>query len=306
MKYKFIEEHRSVFSVEKMCQIFEVSRSAFYDWLKRPESKRKKDDRKLVKEIKRIHKESYETYGIRRVQAQLNEDGFQCGRNRVARLMRDNAIHSCLRRKYKATTNSNHRYPVAPNLVDQEFTATCPNELWFGDITYIPTDEGWLYLAAIEDTFHKKIVGWSMDKTMTRTLTISALEQAIGRHIPEEGLIFHSDRGVQYAAYDYQTALKENGIIQSMSRKGNCYDNACMESFFSTLKKDLIYRRKFKTRLEAKIAIVEYIETFYNSKRLHSSLGYKSPQKYEEKYYQQTAALPAYLVTASILANVKV
>ena len=205
------------------------------------------------------------------------------------RLMRENNIYSCLRKKFKVTTNSNHSYPVAPNLVEQDFTATKPNEIWLGDITYIPTEEGWLYLAVVEDVFNRKVVGWSMDKKMTRDLTIAAIGQAIGRQHPGKGLIFHSDRGVQYAAYDYQNTLRENGIIQSMSRKGNCYDNACMESFYS-LKKDLIYRRRFKTRQEAKLAIVEYIETFYNSRRLHSKLGYKSPNEYEQEYYQKIAA----------------
>lgn len=273
-----------------MCLIFEVSRSAFYAWLNNPECKQKQEDKKLVKEIRRIHEESRETYGIRRVKAQLEKDGIQCSRKRVARLMRENNIYSCLRKKFKATTNSNHSYPVAPNLLEQDFTAKKPNEIWLGDITYIPTEEGWLYLAAVEDVFNRKVVGWSMDSTMTRELTIAAITQAIGRQQPGKGLIFHSDRGVQYAAYDYQDTLRANGIIQSMSRKGNCYDNACMESFFSSLKKDLIYRRRFKTRQEAKLAIVEYIETFYNSRRLHSKLGYKSPNEYEQEYYKKIAA----------------
>lgn len=264
-----------------MCQVFKVSRSAYYDWLKRPESNRKKDDNKILIEIKRVHKESYETYGIRRVKAQLEKDGIKCGKNRVARLMRENGIYSRLRRKYKATTNSKHNYPVAPNLLNQDFTAKNPNEKWVGDLTYIPTDEGWLYMAGVEDLFQRKVVGWAFGSRITKELAITALEQGVGREQPQAGLIFHSDRGSQYAAYDYQDTLRKYGIIQSMSRKGNCYDNACMESFFSTLKKDAIYGRKFKTREEAKLFIIEYIETFYNCKRLHSTLGNMSPMEYE-------------------------
>jgi putative transposase len=237
--------------------------------------------------MRRIHKESYKTYGIRRIKAKLNKEGIPCGKNRIARLMRENGIFSRLRRKYKATTNSNHRLPVAPNLLDQDFTADKPNTKWVGDITYIPTDEGFLYLSGIEDLFQRKVVGWSLGDRITKELTIRALEQAVGRENPGDGLIFHSDRGSQYAAYAYQEVLGKYCIRQSMSRKGNCYDNACMESFFSTLKKDLIYGRRFKTREEAKLAIIEYIETFYNCHRLHSTLGNMSPMEYERQYYYQ-------------------
>jgi len=237
--------------------------------------------------MRRIHKESYKTYGIRRIKAKLNKEGIFCGKNRIARLMRENGIFSRLKRKYKATTHSNHRFPVAPNLLNQDFKADKPNKKWVGDITYIPTDEGFLYLAGIEDLFHRKVVGWSLKDRMTKELTINALKQAIGRENPGDGLIFHSDRGSQYAAYAYQETLDKYGIRQSMSRKGNCYDNACMESFFSTLKKDMIYGRRFKTREEAKLVIIEYIETFYNCHRLHSTLGNMSPMEYECQYYYQ-------------------
>ena len=274
----------------KMCQVLKVSRSSYYDWLNRPLSKRKKDDHKLLSHIKRIHKETVETYGIRRMTDQLNKEGIKCGKNRVARLMRDNGIYSRLKRKYKATTNSNHSYPVAPNILDQDFTSEAPNQKWVGDITYIATDEGWLYLAAVEDLFHRKIVGWSFSNRITKELTLAALRQAIGKEHPCQGLIFHSDRGSQYAAYDYQAELRKLNIRQSMSRKGNCYDNACMESFFSTLKKDIIYGKKFKTREEAKQLIVEYIETFYNCRRLHSSLGNMSPIEYVNQFSNQEKA----------------
>lgn len=267
-----------------MCKVLKVSRSSYYDWLNRPESSRKQDDKKLLIDIRRIHKDSYETYGIRRVKAQLNRDGIRCGKNRVARLMRQNGIYSRLRRKYKATTNSNHSYPVAPNLLKQDFSSDTPNQKWVGDLTYIATDEGWLYLAGVEDLFNRKLVGWSLGSRITKELTISALRQAVGKECPGPGLIFHSDRGSQYAAYAYQDELRKYNIQQSMSRKGNCYDNASMESFFSTLKKDIIYGRKFRTREEAKIVIVEYIETFYNCRRLHSALGNMSPIEYERQF----------------------
>ena len=287
MIYKFIKKYRSAFRVVKMCQVLEVSRSSYYNWLKRLPSTHQKEDNILVEKMRRIHKESYKTYGIRRIKAKLNKEGISCGKNRVARLMRENGIFSRLRRKYKATTNSNHRLPVAPNLLDQDFTADKPNTKWVGDITYIPTDEGFLYLSGIEDLFQRKVVGWSLGNRITKELTISSLEQAVGRENPGDGLIFHSDRGSQYAAYDYQEVLSKYCIRQSMSRKGNCYDNACMESFFSTLKKDIIYGRRFKTREEAKLAIIEYIETFYNCHRLHSTLGNMSPMEYERQYYYQ-------------------
>ncbi len=216
------------------------------------------------------------------MKAQLNKDGFPCSKDRVSRLMRENGIFSKLRRKYKATTQSNHNYPVVENLLNQDFKADNPNQKWVGDLTYIATDEGWLYLAGIEDLYHRKLVGWSFSSRMKKQLTLDAFHQAIGRECPESGLIFHSDRGSQYAAYDYQDALRKHGIRQSMSAKGNCYDNAPMESFFSTLKKDIIYGKHFRTREEAIIFIVEYIETFYNCRRLHSSLGNMSPLEFEQ------------------------
>jgi putative transposase len=243
-----------------MCQVLEVSRSAYYDWLKRPVSYREENDKELIIHIKEIFDESDSTYGHRRIKKALRKRGIKTSNQRVRRLMKENGLISVLKSKYKATTNSNHNYPVAPNLLNKDFKANRINQKWVGDITYIATQEGWLYLAAIEDLYHKKIVGWSLDGRITKQLTIKALEQAIRRERPPKGLIFHSDRGSQYAAYDYQDKLKENGIMQSMSAKGDCYDNACMESFFATLKKDLVHRKRFKTREEAKLAIINYIE----------------------------------------------
>ena len=276
--------------MEKMCKIFNISRSAYYRWIKNPTSQKKEEDNKLLREIKRVHKESRETYGSRRITAQLNKEGISCGRKKVSRLMIENNIYCKSKRKFKATTNSNHSFPVAANLLKQRFIAGKPNEIWCGDITYISTEEGWLYLAAIKDLYTRKIVGWSMSSSITRHLTIATLDQAVKRERPNEGVIFHSDRGVQYAAYDYQDRLREYNMIQSMSRRGNPYDNAAIESFFSTMKKDAIFGKKFKTRSEARLEIVDYIETFYNPKRLHSSLDNKSPKEFENEYYKEIAA----------------
>lgn len=268
-----------------MCNVLNIKRGSYYAWLKRPETGRKKEDDILTIEIKRIHKESDGTYGSRRITAQLKKEGIACGKNRVSRLMNNNNIFSKLKRKYKATTYSDHNFNVAPNLLNQDFTVDKPNKVYVGDITYIGTDEGWVYLATVVDLFNREVVGWSMDTTMTRKLVIDAFTAAVYKEKPKQGLIFHSDRGVQYASYDYQDLLKNNGFIQSMSAKGCCYDNACAESFFSSLKKDKLYGRKFKTRAEVRKAVVEYIELFYNSRRLHSTLQYKSPKEYKRDYY---------------------
>ncbi|WP_243120817.1 IS3 family transposase [Pelotomaculum sp. FP] len=286
--YKFINQHRFKFRVEKMCQVFGVSRSGYYAWLKRPESRRKIRNKELIKKIRKVHQISRGTYGSPRITRTLKKQGITCSRNRVARLMRENDIAAKTRRKFKATTNSKHHYPVAENIVNQNFTASHPNQVWVADITYVATDEGWLYLAAIEDLFQRKIVGWAMDSTMTRQLVLDALRQAVWRYRPSAGLIHHSDRGSQYASHEYQQALKDYEMNASMSRKGNCYDNACMESFFGTLKRELIYGTRFKTRAEARQAIFEYIEVFYNRVRLHSALGYMSPVEYEQSF--KTAA----------------
>lgn len=275
-----------------MCQTLKISRSAFYNWLKRPLSRSKEEDLKLIIHIKEIFDESNSTYGHRRIKNELKKKGIRASKNRIRRLMQENGLFSVLKSKFKATTNSNHKYPVAPNLLKKDFSAERKNQKWVGDITYVATGEGWLYLAAVEDLYHRKIVGWALDSRMTKQLTLNAINQALIHERPESGLIFHSDRGSQYAAYDYQDKLRAHGIRQSMSAKGDCYDNACMESFFATLKKDLVHRRRFKTREEAKIAIINYIETWYNSRRSHSSLDYMSPMEYE-KHHRQEQSLAA-------------
>ena len=225
--------------------------------------------------------ESGKAYGSPRVHRVLRRQGTRCGRKRVARVMRKEKLQARSRRKFKATTDSDHGHPVAPNLLKQSFEVSRPDTVWLGDITYIPTDEGWLYLAVLMDLASRRVVGWSMSESITGELTLAALDMALDRRRPGGGLVHHSDRGSQYACEDYRNALEARGIKRSMSRRGNCYDNAPMESFFSSLKVELTHGRRFATRGEAQAAIFRYIEVFYNRQRLHSSLGYRSPAEYE-------------------------
>ena len=285
MKYEFIERERSAFSVERMCQALKVSRSGFYGWKREKDSgKRVKEDLKLLEMIKKSYKESRGTYGSPRMTRELREKGMACGKNRVASLMRRNNIAAKTRRKFKATTQSKHQFPVAPNLLNRNFKASAPNQVWLSDLTYVWTEEGWLYLAVILDVFNRQIVGWGMGDRLTADLALRAFHQAVGMRHPAPGLIFHSDRGVQYACSEFRKVLQENKMIQSMSGKGNCYDNAMMESFFHTLKTELIYFKKYQTRIEAKGEIFEYIGVFYNRIRRHSSLGYQSPLAFEQQF----------------------
>lgn len=264
-----------------MCSVLGVSKSGYYDWFERPESSREQENQKLIEKIRETHKASRGCYGSIRVFRKLKKDGRRCGKNRVARLMRKEGIKSKRRRKFRATTNSRHSFPVAPNLLERNFDVDAPNKVWASDITYIPTDEGWLYLATVMDLSSKRIVGWSMDNQITRKLAIDALEMAIHQRKPQSGLIHHSDRGSQYASSDYQDLLNANGIRCSMSRKGDCWDNAVMESFYSTLKMELTHHCSYRSRDEARREIFEYIEVFYNRQRMHSSLDYLTPTEYE-------------------------
>ena len=264
-----------------MCTTLEVSRSGFYAWLRRRESKRSRENRRLTKLIREEHKRSRETYGSPRIHAALKGRSETCGRNRVARLMRQAGICSKVKRKFRRTTNSKHGHPVAPNLLAQDFSTSRPNEVWVSDITYIWTDEGWLYLASTLDLFSRMIVGWSMNSIMPASLVEDALKMAIDRRSPPAGMIHHSDRGVQYAAHAFQGLLDRHGIVCSMSRKGNCYDNAVKESFFHTLKTELTDHEHYLTREQAKASVFEFIEVFYNRLRLHSTLGYVSPLEFE-------------------------
>ena len=285
MKYVFIEEHCSEFSVERMCRIFGVSRSGFYGWKKQKgKGKREKEEQLLLELIKTSFKENRRAYGSPRITIDVREKGFSCGENRIARLMRKNNIVAKARKKYKVTTQSKHDHPVAPNLLQRDFSATVPNQIWLSDITFVCTEEGWLYLAVILDVFNRQIVGWGMGDRLTADLVLRAFHQAVGIRHPSPGLIFHSDRGVQYACSEFRKALQDHHMVQSMSGKGNCYDNAMMESFFHTLKTELIYSRKYWTRSEAKGEIFEYIGVFYNRIRRHSSLGYRSPLAFEQQF----------------------
>lgn len=269
-----------------MCQVLGVSKSGFYSWVDRPISQQKRRREKLTAHIKRVYVESEKRYGSPKITRTLNREGLSVSQKTVTRVMKENGIRSKIIKKYKATTNSNHTYPVYPNLLNQQFQTDKPGSVWVTDITYIWTKEGWLYLATVMDLFSRRIIGWQMSDRMTKQLTITALKRAINHQKPQEGLIHHSDRGSQYAAYAYQGVLRKHKITTSMSRKGNCYDNACIESFHSILKRELVFHRKYRTRLEAKRDISSYIMSFYNYKRIHSSTDYMSPVAYEKRYYR--------------------
>ena len=265
------------------CRALRLARSGYYAHRRRPESSWEVANRALLTRIRLVYEQSRRTYGSRRVRAELAQSGTRCSVNRVARLMQRAGIQAVMRRRYRHTQDTRHDYPVAPNRLGRDFRVEGRNRVWLTDITYVPTEEGWLYLSVVLDMRSRRAVGWAMSCRIDRQLTIAALGMALGRRRPVSGLIHHSDRGSQYACYDYQQLLSSNGLICSMSRRGNPYDNAVTESFFKTLKVELVYRRRFGTREEAKTAIAEYIELFYNCRRKHSALGYKSPAEYEEQ-----------------------
>ncbi len=266
-----------------MCRVLGVSRSGFYGWLGRPESRRAREDRRLAVKIKEIHRQSRKSYGSPRITRTLADQGIRCGHKRVERLMRADGICAVHRRRYRVTTNSKHSHPVAENLLAQDFGVPLADRVWVADITYIRTAQGWLYLAAVLDLFSRRVVGWSLQPHMREELVLDALEMALRDRRPGAGLLHHSDRGSQYAAEDYQARMTRAGISCSMSRKGNCWDNAVMESFFHTLKVECVYQARYQTHAEARRDIFAYIEGFYNSWRLHSSLGYVSPAEYEAR-----------------------
>jgi len=267
-----------------MCRALEVSRSGYYAFKSRPKSKQRVENEKLLIEIRRVFLENNSNYGSPRIWDQLNnKDHIHCSENRVAGIMRINAIVAIQRRKFRVTTTSKHDYPVWPNVLNRNFVADRPNTIWVSDITYVWTFEGWLYLAAVLDLFSRGIVGLAMDKTIADTLVTQAMRQAILQRGPAKGLICHTDRGSQYAGNDFKAILAQNEFIGSMSKKGDCWDNAVAESFFHTLKVELIHRNKFRTRDEAKRKIFEYVEMYYNRKRAHSTLGNISPFEYERQ-----------------------
>ena len=282
MRFCFIEDHRNAYPVRTLCAVLEVSPSGYYAWRDRPESARQVADRGLAGDIRRIHTETRAVYGSPRVHAALRAEGRRVGVNRVARLMRHHGIQGRHKRRAPRTTDSHHSHSIAPNLLNRQFTAAAPNQVWLADITYVPTAEGWLYLAVVLDLFARRVVGWAMSETMPQELTIDALQMAIAQRRPGPGLLHHSDRGSQYAAHAYRRLLEANGMRCSMSRKGNCWDNAPMESFFGSMKTELDDDDvAFETRQEAKVAIFSFIETFYNRRRLHSAIGYRSPDEWE-------------------------
>jgi putative transposase len=278
-----MKEHSGEFPVKEMAEVLKISRSRYYSWLNSPPSNHEWRDNELGYLVKRIFEEKRRIYGSPRIHEELKAQGQRCSRKRVARIMRENGLRARQKRKFKATTDSGHELPVAPNLVGREFTVESPNRVWMSDITYIWTMEGWLYLCIIIDLYSRKAVGWSMYSRITVELTIDALSMAHMHRKPNEGLVFHSDRGVQYAAELFRKHLSEFNMVQSMSRKGDCWDNACAESFFATLKTEEVFHRSYKTRDEARRCIFEYIAVFYNRQRRHSFLDYVSPEEYESR-----------------------
>ena len=281
MKFRFIQRYAEQYRIRVMCSVLGVSRSGYYAWKKRQPSARERANRGLRVLIRLLHRKSRGTYGYRRVHAALVAQGVICGQGRVARLMRNEGLRARRRRRYKRTTQSRHSWPVAPNHLAQTFVASGPNEKWVTDITYVRTAEGWLYLAVVLDLYSRLVVGWAMEPFLTDVLTTKALRMAIGNRQPPPGLLHHSDRGRQYASGRYQRLLTTHGALASMSRTGNVYDNAPIESFFATLKTELIHHRNYETRQQAKAEIFEFIEVFYNRQRLHSALGYISPMAFE-------------------------
>ena len=282
MKYACIEKNKEEFDVVMMCGVLEVARSGYYAWRKRGPSARAQANVELVKQIAAVHRESRGTYGSPRVHVELRAQGVACGKNRVARLMKEKEIRAKQKRRFVVTTDSGHGRPVASNHLGRKFEVQTPNTVWAGDITYIPTSQGWLYLAVVLDLASRRVVGWSMGETLESRLATGALKMALAQRRPARGLLMHSDRGSQYASLEYQELLEENGHRCSMSRKGNCWDNAVVESFFATLKTELIAGQRFRSRADARAAVFEYIEVWYNRKRRHSTLGYLSPAAYEK------------------------
>ena len=282
MKYAFIHSQLSMYDVAICCDVLQVSRSGYYQSRKRPPSDRARRREELAVKIQAVHEQNLRVYGSPRVYQVLKSQGESVCENTVARVMKQRQIRAKTKKKFvPRTTDSQHDQPVANNLLDREFTALLPNEKWVCDITYIPTGEGWLYLAGVMDLCSRRIVGWSMREHMQTELVTEALRMALLHRRPKAGLLHHSDRGVQYASDDYRHLLDLHGIKASMSGKGDCWDNACAESFWSTLKTELVNHQKYATRQEARQSIFEYIEVFYNRQRLHSSLGYHSPETFE-------------------------
>lgn len=289
MKFAFIHAERASFPISAMCRLLEVTRQGYYAYASRPVSSRVRAEAELCEAIREAYVQSQETYGSPRVLDELRDKGFRVGKRRVERAMRGMGLTPPRPRKHRKTTERNYAHPVAPNELNRDFTAKRPNERWVTDITYVWTDEGWAYVAVILDLFSRAVVGWALDATLATSLPLAALESALRRRCPKAGLMFHSDQGCQYTSTIHREVLAQNGISVSMSRRGQCWDNAVAESFFGTLKNELVYRRRWTTRSGLRAAVFEYIEVFYNRRRKHSSLGYKTPAEAEDNYFAKAA-----------------
>jgi putative transposase len=290
VKYGRIDELRQTYPVAAMCRLLDVSESGYHAWHKRPPSPRAQANARLEVEIKAAHERTRQTYGPERLQADLADNGIHVGIHRIKRIRQKLGLRCRQKRKFKATTDSKHNLPVAPNLLDRQFAVAAPNKVWVTDITYIATDEGWLYLAGIKDLFNGELVGYALDARMTQQLVMQALFRAVAAKRPGKGLIHHSDRGSQYCAHAYQKLLRQFGMQASMSRKGNCWDNAPMESCWGSLKTELVHHCRFATREQAKREITEYIEIFYNRIRKQARLGHLSPAAFSQQYYAMQMA----------------
>lgn len=280
MRFRFIERHRQRFSIQNMCRVLAVSRAGYYAWRKRQPSARQKANEALMGHIRQLFEHHHHRYGYRRIHAEVRRQ-TACGVHRVARLMRQAGLQAVGRKRSRRTTQSDHQRPIAPNILGRSFAASAPNEVWLTDITYVPTDQGWLYVSIILDLYARRIVGWAMETTLADRLTRKALTMALQQRRPAPALLHHSDRGSQYASQAYRQMLLDRQAVLSMSRKGDVYDNAPMESFFATLKKELIHREHYQTQRQARSRIFEYIEGYYNPVRIHSALQYYSPMAYE-------------------------
>lgn len=281
MKYAWIEANRDQYSTSRLCRVLQVSRTGYLQWRRRPPSDRAQANAALDARVAAIHAESGRSYGRARLVRALHKQGLRVGHERIRRSLRRQGLKSVYKRPYRVTTDSSHNEPVAGNVLDRRFEGWAPNAAWTGDITFIATAEGWLYLACVLDLGSRRVVGWSMADRMKADLVCDALKMAYGRRRPAAGLIAHSDRGVQYASRAYRKLLEQFGMIQSMSRRANCWDNSPMESFFKTLKVEHVDRLRYASRAEARLGIVNWIEGFYNQRRLHSSIGYQSPAEHE-------------------------
>ena len=283
MKYAFVRAHEGEFGVARMCSVLAVSRSGYYHWRERPESARACQDRALLGHIRRVHQENRRAYGAVKIWEELRAQGIDCGKHRVARLRRQAGVQAQRRRRFRITVENHHTTPAAPNLVQRHFEVDAPNRIWVGDMTFIRTRAGFLYLAVLLDLYARNVVGWCMHDRPDLQVTLRALDMALARRRPAPGLVHHTDRAPLYAAYDYRERMRSHAMVPSMSRRGNCYDNAVAESFFSTLKNELVHHCDFGSREAARTAIFDYIEIFYNRQRRHQTLGYVSPAQFEQQ-----------------------